>query len=151
ADLIERERLTHVALIASLFKDVVDLPDLDRRDCRSLRIIHHGGAPASAGTVERAARRFPSATILEGYASTESGLAITMLDMTRCVAEGAHERLSSVGRPVAHCEVRLVDDDGRDAARGEVGEVACRGDSLMAGYWRDPEATRAAIPDGWLR
>jgi acyl-CoA synthetase (AMP-forming)/AMP-acid ligase II len=150
-ELIERERLTHVTLIASLFKDVVDLPSGNSAGCRSLRHVWHGGAPASAATIEKAIGRFPGVAVMEAYASTESGLVITALDMARCVAEGTPKRLHSVGRPGASCETRLVDDEGRDVPAGQVGEVVCRGDAMMAGYWRNPAATREAIPDGWLR
>ena len=48
------------------------------------------------------------------------------------------------------CEIRIVDGQGRDLAAGEIGEIVCRADSIMRGYWNRPEATAEAIRDGWL-
>jgi long-chain acyl-CoA synthetase len=59
-------------------------------------------------------------------------------------------RVGSIGRPGDGIEFRLVDSDGRDVKPGEVGEICFRGPHLMTGYWQDPDATRAAIRDGWF-
>jgi len=69
-------------------------------------------------------------------------------------ADRAHprhrERLASVGLPQAAVEVELRDPEGRRVAPGEVGEVCVRGDVVMSGYWKNPEATAATLRDGWL-
>jgi long-chain acyl-CoA synthetase len=59
-------------------------------------------------------------------------------------------RLASVGVAQTPVQVRVAGPDGADLPLGEVGEVLVRGDTVMAGYWRNPEATAAAIRDGWL-
>jgi long-chain acyl-CoA synthetase len=56
----------------------------------------------------------------------------------------------SIGVPVRGVEMKLVDDEGKDTAAGEVGEIAIRGENVMRGYWGRPEATAEAIPDGWF-
>ncbi|MGZ4761798.1 MAG: class I adenylate-forming enzyme family protein, partial [Ilumatobacteraceae bacterium] len=60
------------------------------------------------------------------------------------------DRLQSVGVPRTDVEVRVVDDADRDLPAGEVGEVVVRGDVVMAGYWKQPDATAEALRDGWL-
>jgi acyl-CoA synthetase (AMP-forming)/AMP-acid ligase II len=58
--------------------------------------------------------------------------------------------LASVGYARSGVEVAVLRDDGSPAAPGEVGEIVCRGDVVMAGYWNNPDATAAAVKDGWL-
>jgi long-chain acyl-CoA synthetase len=62
-----------------------------------------------------------------------------------------HVRVGSIGRPGDGIAARLLDSDGRDVKPGAVGEICIQGPHLMTGYWQDPDATMAAIPDGWLR
>jgi acyl-CoA synthetase (AMP-forming)/AMP-acid ligase II len=59
-------------------------------------------------------------------------------------------KLGSVGKPVVHLELKVVDDDGREVPPNEPGEIVLRGPKVFAGYWRNPEATAAAIRDGWF-
>lgn len=81
------------------------------------------------------------------YGATETGPTAIALRF-----EHAVERVGSCGKPVPHCELRLVGPDGRDVPAGEPGEVAVRGTNVVRGYWRDEEATAAAfLPGGWFR
>jgi long-chain acyl-CoA synthetase len=70
------------------------------------------------------------------------------------IADATHprhlERLGSVGVAQTPVQIRVADEQGRDVPVGDVGEVLVRGDSVMAGYWRNPEATAAALRGGWL-
>lgn len=61
------------------------------------------------------------------------------------------DRLASAGRARLGVQFRIQDDKGRELPPGEVGEIAVRGDTLMKGYWNNPEATAETIRDGWLR
>jgi long-chain acyl-CoA synthetase len=83
--------------------------------------------------------------VLEGYGLSETSpvAAFNHPDRSR--------RAGSIGTPVRGVELRLVDDGGTDVADGQVGEIAVRGHNVMLGYHNQPEATRAAIPDGWFR
>jgi acyl-CoA synthetase (AMP-forming)/AMP-acid ligase II len=89
----------------------------------------------------------------QGYGLTESSPNLTTLRPEDHVLNGPPEivaRLSSVGRESVGVQVRVVDDHGVDVPAGERGEIVARGTNIMEGYWRQPEATTAAIRDGWL-
>jgi len=70
--------------------------------------------------------------------------------MLREEMETKMKRLSSIGKPLADVEVRIVDEEGNDVPSGDVGEIVARGDRLMKGYWGMKEATASTIRSGWL-
>ncbi|WP_436967629.1 class I adenylate-forming enzyme family protein [Burkholderia glumae] len=110
-----------------------------------LRFVYSGGSPLDADLKARVERIY-GLPIHNGYGMTESSptVAQTSLDAPRADC--------SVGTPIPGIEVRLASVDGCDAAPGEVGEILVRGPNVMLGYYRDPEATRAAVTaDGWLK
>ena len=123
-------------------------PSFDQRDLSHVSTIVMGGGPSSPALVNEARRRFGAAYSIR-YSSTESGGVGTA---TAFDADD-HEALHTVGHARAGIDVSVRDDAGRPvaAATGEVGEVWLRSPATMAGYWRDPEGTEAAIVDGWLR
>src|SRR6059036_1206681 len=84
-------------------------------------------------------------TILEGYGLSETSPVASFNH------PHAERKPGSIGTPIRGVEMRLVDDDGKDVAAGEVGEIAIRGENVMKGYWQRPEETAKAIPDGWFR
>lgn len=84
-------------------------------------------------------------TVYEGYGLTEAAPSVTS-------AAGMPVRPGSIGQVLDGIEVRLVDDDGADTARGDAGEIWLRGPNVFVGYLDDPSATATALhPDGWLR
>jgi long-chain acyl-CoA synthetase len=121
-------------------------------DAARLRTIVWGGAPMYVEDTVRALDRF-GPHLAQIYGQGESPMTITALSRTE-IADRDHprwrERLASAGRPFSCIEVRVADahDDARPA--GETGEILCRGDVVMSGYWRNPEATAASLRGGWL-
>jgi acyl-CoA synthetase (AMP-forming)/AMP-acid ligase II len=85
---------------------------------------------------------------VQAYGLTETTGAICLLSGPDHAAGG--ERLRSCGLPVFGCEVRIVDENGAERPAGAVGEILIRGESVMKGYWKRPEATAEAIRDGWF-
>ncbi|MBU9605884.1 class I adenylate-forming enzyme family protein [Burkholderia multivorans] len=109
-----------------------------------LRFAYSGGSPLDAALKARVERVY-GIPLHNGYGMTESSPTITQTPLDAPRAD------CSVGMPIPGIEVRIVGPDGADVPRGEVGEIRVRGPNVMLGYYRNVDATRAAVsPDGWL-
>ncbi|MFF4960375.1 long-chain fatty acid--CoA ligase [Streptomyces sp. NPDC001222] len=113
-------------------------------DVPTLRMCLSGGASLPVEVLHGFERRF-GCTVLEGFGMSETSPVVTFNHLDR------PRKAGSIGTPIQDVEVRLLDEEGRDVGPGEVGELAVRGPNVMKEYWNLPEATAAAIPDGWLR
>lgn len=142
------ERMPYAGGIAAQIALMLQVPDFDRYDLSAVKGLIAGGGPSPPALVCEARQRFGVPYSIR-YSSTESGGQGTM---TAWDAPDS-EVLGTVGRPRPNVEleIRSTTDGARQPAR-EVGQVCLRSPMVMAGYWRDPEATAAALdPDGWLR
>ncbi|HDR9469235.1 class I adenylate-forming enzyme family protein [Burkholderia multivorans] len=109
-----------------------------------LRFAYSGGSPLDAALKARVERVY-GIPLHNGYGMTESSPTITQTPLDAPRAD------CSVGMPIPGIEMRIVGPDGADVPRGEVGEIRVRGPNVMLGYYRNVDATRAAVsPDGWL-
>jgi acyl-CoA synthetase (AMP-forming)/AMP-acid ligase II len=142
---IARERVTYFYAVPTVFQALLALPDFERFDLGSLRIIASGTAAMTRDQVFAIMDRFRCANLFIIYGSTEAGPVAVLRprDVPR--------RPETVGRPFLNVEVRIVDAAGNDAAAGTVGEIAVRSEFTMRGYWRMPEESAAAVVDGWVR
>jgi long-chain acyl-CoA synthetase len=130
---IERERVTCIAFIAPT--QIVRLLDAPaRHDTSSLRAVVYGGGPIHTDHLRAALARF-GPVFSQLYGQGEAPMTISGLRP----ADHVEEALSSAGFVRTNVEVRILD-----------GEIVVRGDVVMAGYWRDPEATARTLRDGWL-
>src|SRR5581483_3192182 len=125
-----------------------------RADCDpgNFRTIVWGGAPMYVEDALKALDRF-GPRLAQIYGQGESPMSITCLSKSE-VADRDHprwlDRLASAGRPFGCVEVAVVDGDDRPLPVGETGEILVRGDTVMAGYWRNDEASAASLKGGWL-
>ena len=122
-------------------------------DCaQSFKTIVYGGAPMYAADIQRALR-IMGPRFVQIYGQGESpmvGTALSRFHLSDTTHPEHAQRLASIGVAQTPVQMRITDEHGRELPVGEVGEVLIKGDSVMAGYWRNPEATQAAIRDGWL-
>jgi acyl-CoA synthetase (AMP-forming)/AMP-acid ligase II len=114
-----------------------------------LRTIIYGGGPMYVESIKKALAAF-GPVFAQIYGQGEAPMTITGL--RRADHETADDAiLGSVGRARSGMEVAVLRDDDTPAAVAEIGEIVCRGDVVMTGYWRNPSATDETLRDGWLR
>jgi long-chain acyl-CoA synthetase len=148
-DLIERHGVTATLPVPTMVAAMVDEQRARPRDVSSLRLLGHAGSPIATEVVRRAHATFPQAELAQFYGATETAPIVTCLPHEERELDGP--RQGSCGQPVPGVAVKIIDPGGRTLGPGEVGEVAVRGPNVMAGYWRNPEATAAVLVDGWYR
>jgi fatty-acyl-CoA synthase len=142
---IEQERPTNVWLAPAMLNAILQLADVEAYDTKSIRFIVNGGEKMPVPLIERLLRTFPNAWFADAYGLTETVSGDTFLDSGSAV-----RKIGSVGKPVLHLDVRIEKEGGSIAMPNELGEIVLRGPKVFHGYWRDPDATAAAIRDGWF-
>ncbi|OYO16553.1 fatty acid--CoA ligase [Enemella dayhoffiae] len=145
---IEAERCTKVSVVPTTAARMVQFVEADpgRFDLTSITRVTGGGAPMPPALQERLRVAFPNAGLSFGYGLTEcAGLA------TGCGDADLRAHPTTAGRVYPTVQLEVRDPEGRVLPPGEEGLVHIRGAMVMPGYWRNPEATAAAIdPAGWL-
>ena len=142
--IIGRDKVTIFEGVPTMYAAMLHHPAHAEADVSSLRTCISGGA-AMPVEIMRGFEQVFGCVILEGYGLSETSPVASFNHPGRVRKPG------SIGTPVQGVEMRVVDADGRGLPSGEVGEIAIRGPNVMKGYWRKPEATAEAIPDGWFR
>jgi O-succinylbenzoic acid--CoA ligase len=139
---IDEDGVTIVSLVSTML-----LRMLEARDHRpfpaSLRCVLLGGGPVPQELVDKGLEL--NIPIAQTYGLTETSSQATTLQLAEVVT-----RAGSAGKPLLPTEIRIKREDGSIAAPGEEGEIVVRGATISPGYWRRPDATAAAIRDGWL-
>ncbi len=144
-DELERSRVSTVWLAPAMVNAIMALPDVERRDLSSVRLIINGGEKMPIPLIERIQRTFPSAWFADAYGLTETVSGDTFLDRDSIIT-----KLGSVGRPCLFLDLDIWDEQGRSVGPGETGEIVLRGPKVFPGYWRDAEATETAFAGGWF-
>lgn len=132
------------SLVPTMLSLLINHPERERYDVSSLEAVSSGGAALSEAVRQEFARLF-RCRVVQGYGLSESSGALTGYD------PDDDYRVGSVGPPLPGVEMRVMDFDNQILPPGEIGELCSRGRHVMQGYLNQPEATREAIIDGWLR
>ncbi len=135
--------ITHFFGVPANYQFMAQLDEFPDTDLSRVQVAGVGGAPVPVALLETWAKR--GLGLAQGFGMTETSPTVLVLD-----AGDAMTRPGSAGKPALHNQVRIVDENGNDLPVGEIGELWCKGPNITPGYWNRPEATEAAIRDGWL-
>ncbi|MDR2017412.1 MAG: long-chain-fatty-acid--CoA ligase [Syntrophobacterales bacterium] len=152
-DYISKERITRCHFVPTMIHSLLQIPDIRKFDLSSLKLILYAGSPMPAELLRQALEVFPCG-FAQLYGQTESGPFTTVLKPEDHIVNGSAanlNRLASSGKPALNYEIRIVDEDDRDVAVGEVGEIIGKSEAMTIGYWQMPEATAEKLRGGWLR
>jgi len=142
---IKKYKITNTGAAPSMFISLLEYPELKLGDLKSLRMATSGAAPLMRETKEELEKHI-SGRVAEGYALTESGMAMLTTPALGKWKEG------SIGLPLPDTIIRIMDIESglREAKQGEPGEIIIKAPQLMQGYWNRPEETKEILRDGWL-
>jgi long-chain acyl-CoA synthetase len=137
---IHRDRVTVFAGVPTMYTALAAVPD--ETAVPTLRLCISGGAALPIEVLNNFETAY-GCQILEGYGLSETSPVVSF-------NRAEHRKVGSIGSPIEGVSMRLVDESGADVPDGDIGEIAVQGHNVMAGYWRQPDATAAVIADGWL-
>ena len=129
--------------VPAMMQAMIGHPDWADTDLTSLRGLNCGSAPVPEALIRAFLER--GVPVGQVYGATETAPIAVYLRF-----EDGERKIGSCGKPAIHCDVRIVREDGGDAAVGEPGEIVVRGPNVMTEYWGNPEATAEALKDGWF-
>jgi long-chain acyl-CoA synthetase len=146
-----RCRVTHLMLLPTLLKMVLDHPGFDGTDLSAARMLIYGATPIADAVLRDAMHRLRQLRFVQAYGQTELSPIATILSPRYHVLEGPDSnKRRSCGQAVPGVSVEVVDERGRECRRGGIGEIRARGPNVMLGYWNRPQETAAAKRDGWV-
>jgi fatty-acyl-CoA synthase len=153
--LVHDHRATEMSVVPTMANALLAVSDISAYDISSMRQIQIGGAASSPELIERMEQRF-RCRVFAGYGLTETAPVLTFArpkpGLTYENERQRFERQAMTGWPVPGVEIRVVDNNNTAVPRDgqSIGEVITRSDHVMAGYYNEPEATRAVLSDGWF-
>jgi fatty-acyl-CoA synthase len=144
---VAEERCTALHGVPTMFIAELEHPRFGEFDLSSLRTGVMAGSPCPVEVMNKVIAQMHMSEVLIAYGQTET----SPINHMTAIDDPIDKRVGTVGRPAAHCEIRICGPDGRTLPVGEHGEICCRGYGVMLGYWGDEEKTRETIDaEGWL-
>ncbi len=144
-DTMEKEQVSGFSGVPSNFMILLDNSTFGKRDLPSLRYFTQAGGAMAPEVIRRLMAAFPKKEIFIMYGQTEASPRVSWLPPERLA-----DKVGSIGIPVPGVLVRVVDKHGHDTAPGVEGEIIVGGDSVMMGYWNQPDEQAEVLRDGWL-
>ena len=152
---VERERVRKLSLVPIMAAALVNCPDRDKYDLSSLEWVTIGGAASSPSLIREVEQKL-GCRAFSGYGLTECAPSLATAELkvgVQCDLEQRYLLQSMTGYAFPGVELRVVDSEDRDVPHDgkTIGEVIARSDSVMSGYWNQPEETAEALRGGWFR
>ncbi len=141
---LAEHRVTVFEGVPTMYVALLGHPERAAFDVSALRVCVSGGAALPVEVLRGFEAAF-GCQVLEGYGLSETSPVASFNHPDR------ERKPGSIGTPIRGVEMRVIDSEGGEVPQGEVGEIVIRGHNVMRGYWRRPEETAKAIPDGWFR
>ncbi|HEY1372314.1 MAG TPA: AMP-binding protein [Candidatus Binatia bacterium] len=142
---IQKHRVTFFHGVPIIFQLLLNLPNLKSYDTSTLELAGMMGTTVPLALMRAFKNAQPHVKVIQGYGLTETSPLITLTE-----PQVADAKMASIGHAVPAIEVRVVDDEGREAPEGEAGEIVTRGPHVMKGYFRRAHATAERIRGGWF-
>ncbi|WP_315720035.1 MULTISPECIES: class I adenylate-forming enzyme family protein [unclassified Bradyrhizobium] len=142
--LAARERVTYTVMVPAMYNLCLMQSDFDSHDLSSWRIGGFGGAPMPVATIEKLAAKIPGLRLVNAYGSTETTSPSTLMPPALTA-----RHIDSVGLPCPGASILVMDAQGRELPRGEIGEIWIGGGQVIKGYWNRPEATAESFTAGY--
>ncbi|EZP74094.1 putative fatty-acid--CoA ligase [Sphingomonas paucimobilis] len=145
-DLAERERMSYAIMVPAMYKLCLMEPGFASAGLSSWRIGAFGGAPMAESTIAALAEQLPHLTLVNIYGATETTSPAVMMPLGECAAHP-----DKVGRPLPYCDIVIMDDEGRQVAPGDQGEIWIGGAMTVPRYWNKPEESAKALIGGFWK
>ena len=142
---VQRERVTHTVLVPTMINMLTQFPQLKSYDLTSLQHLGYGGSPMAPELVHGMRQLLPNVKLVQVYGLSETGFLTGLKNH-----EHTEDKLTSCGRPCLGIDVRVVDESGKEVARGQKGELVARGANVMRRYWNNAQETDRAFRNGFF-
>jgi long-chain acyl-CoA synthetase len=139
-----RERITYTVMVPAMYNLCLLQADFDSFDLSCWRIGGYGGAPMPIATIEKLAVKIPGLKLMNAYGATETASPSTIMP-----GELTATHIDSVGLPCPGAHIVVMDAEGHELPRGEIGELWIRSGSVIRGYWNNPKATAENFTAGF--
>lgn len=141
---VEKEKVTCLFMVPTMVNLMIQDSNFDPNKLANIKSINMAGSPIAASKLQLAIEK-AGPIFIETYGQVEAPMAITIMPRHELI-----NKPDSCGAIGPFVEMKIVNDEGVELPAGEIGEIVCKGPLVMKGYWRNEEATKETIRDGWL-
>lgn len=144
--IMERHQISVFFAVPTLLKGIMEYRQIKDYALPCLRVINFYGAPMAGGDILKLIDILPGVNLIYSYGLTEASPRVTYIEKKDLI-----QKPSSSGKPIENVKLKIVQEDGQEAAPNVVGQITVTGPNVMQGYYRDAKKTKETIINGWLR